>query len=139
SLGLSNTNTFPTGTGFSGPTFAATAGAFTLSGNSIALSGNITDNSVSVNQTINLPLVLNTSRLIILAPGGTAVPAGNLVINGGISGSSGGLTLKANNLSLIVGNATVSGVATLSATSYGTLVLGGPNTYAGPTVVQVGR
>src|SRR5947208_48844 len=40
----SNNNNIAANTSFAGITFASTAGAFTLSGNAITLSGNVTDN-----------------------------------------------------------------------------------------------
>jgi len=54
---LSNTNDLAAGTRFNGLTFDASAGAFTLSGNTINLGGDIINNSAFA-QTVALPLSL---------------------------------------------------------------------------------
>ena len=72
---LANVNNFPAATPFNGVTFASTAGAFTLSGNGISLSGDIADNSAST-QIINFAISLPTTRTIDIGNGGT------LVVNG---------------------------------------------------------
>jgi fibronectin-binding autotransporter adhesin len=62
------------------PTFAATAGAFTLNGTGITLGGNISNLS-SNTQTINLPIILLAGR--------TVSGAGSVVLGGSITGSGG--------------------------------------------------
>ncbi len=80
---LTATNDFPEGTAFAGITFNSDAGAFAISGNRIALNGDITslDNSY---QTFNLPLELSGNTIVSNSVGG-----GRIVINGHISGSGG--------------------------------------------------
>ena len=58
SAGLNNNNDAAANTAFSGITFNSEAGAFTLSGNAVNLSGGVTNNSTSL-QSINLTLGLN--------------------------------------------------------------------------------
>src|SRR5690242_8913126 len=56
--GLSNTNSFVSGTAFSGVTFSSPAGAFVLTGNAISLSGGVTNGQVVTTETISLPVIL---------------------------------------------------------------------------------
>jgi autotransporter-associated beta strand protein len=101
-------NDLPPCTQFSSVNFNASAAAFTLSGNSICLAGNLTNNSTCT-QSIDLGIEL-------VSGGGVVQPAaGNIVIAGNIGGS-GGLT--------------ESGPATL--------ILSGSNDYSGGTVVVEG-
>jgi hypothetical protein len=76
------TNDFPATTSLSGITFNATAGAFTLSGNSITLSGTIIDSATTA-QTITLPIALGATPTVTVGTGGT------LTINGDGTTSSG--------------------------------------------------
>lgn len=78
------------------------------SGNTFALTGNITNNSLSL-QTIHAPFTLTT------VPSISNLAGGNILASGTISGSGG-----------IVKNGT------------GTLILTGPNSYAGTTTVGSG-
>jgi autotransporter-associated beta strand protein len=87
-------------------TFAAGAGAFQLEGNPITLGGDISiavGGSVTNDQTINLPVTLGTSPVLIAAPAGGSTlwsTKGALVINGEISGPYGltaGVTGVRNN------------------------------------------
>ena len=68
------TNDFAANTQFNGITFAPTAGSFTLAGNSLLLSGDITDNSPNP-QTIGLGLVFDggTSNVDVAAGGSLAL------------------------------------------------------------------
>jgi autotransporter-associated beta strand protein len=72
--GTTNTitnNDLAANTQFNGITFAATAGSFTLGGNSVVLAGDINVNSSSP-QTINLPLAFNGGAVNVnVAPGGS--------------------------------------------------------------------
>jgi fibronectin-binding autotransporter adhesin len=107
SVGLSNTNDI-SGFAAGGITFDATAGAFTLSGNSLTLAGNVVNNSAAA-QTINLNMALqNLSTTLNSGPG-------KLQINGVLSGSNG---------------VNVSGA--------GTVVLAASNSYTGNTTVNSG-
>ena len=107
SAGLSNTNDL---NGFSAVaiTFDGTAGAFTLSGNSLTLLGNVT-NSSTANQTINLNVALaNPTCIFNTGPG-------SLLVNGVLSGSGG-----------------------LMAVGPGVLTLANTNTYSGATTITGG-
>ena len=81
------TNDFASGRANNGITFAADAGSYTISGNSIALNNTITNNT-ALTQTINANLTLSGGRSIALS-----ATNGNLVLGGNISGA-GGLTLS---------------------------------------------
>ncbi len=93
--GLVNNNNFSTGMPVDGITFDSAAGAFTLNGNGILISGKThtaTDlitpgivNSSINNQTINLPVTLDWGSYLI---GNTA--AGALALNGTLSANTGG-------------------------------------------------
>ncbi|MES2920984.1 MAG: autotransporter-associated beta strand repeat-containing protein [Verrucomicrobiota bacterium] len=76
----SNNDLFAAGTLFNGITFNAGAGAFTITGNSINLGGNVVNNS-SNNQTINLDLAMTGNRTF------TTNASGNLTLGGVVSGS----------------------------------------------------
>ncbi len=80
-----------------GITFNSTAGAFTLNGNSITLSGNITDNSTAT-QTINFSIRPDAFRTLNVATGGTLNIAGVITgSNGIIKAGAGMLVLSASN------------------------------------------
>ncbi|HEV8607904.1 MAG TPA: autotransporter-associated beta strand repeat-containing protein, partial [Tepidisphaeraceae bacterium] len=110
SVRLTPGNDFAAGTGFTGIGFAATAGAFTLSGNQVTLSGDITDDAAGQIETIGLGLALDANRGVVV--GDSAF----LTINGVISGTGFGITKSGN----------------------GTLTLGGNNTYTGTTLLDGG-
>src|SRR5262245_41598243 len=97
-------------TQFGGLVFSATAaGPFTITGNSILLNGNITDNTQSFTQTINLPLALQTTPTVNITS------FGSLMIGGLISGGFG-----------------------LNETGSGLLTLSGANTFTGPVTIGNG-
>ena len=82
-----------------GLTFSNTAGSFSIgnaTGNTLILTGGLTNNSASA-QTLNVPVALGVSQTFNLA-------AGDLTVNGNISGTAnltltggGNLNLTANN------------------------------------------
>ncbi len=95
-----NTNTgaindFAANTKFGGFTFAPTAGSFTLSGNSVVLSGDINDNS-SNPQTILLGLVFNGGTSNVNVVSGGALTLGTLTF-GAAAQSAVASTLNFNN------------------------------------------
>ena len=100
------TNNF-SNTSFNNITFNTPAGFFTLGGNQVPLTGNITNNQVVTLQTISLPLSLSTTPTV------SVVPNGVLTLNGTISGIGG--------LSLLGG---------------GTVVLNGANPFTGGVTVN---
>jgi autotransporter-associated beta strand protein len=105
---LAPNNDLPADTILGGITFNSTAGAFTLSGNAITLSGNITDNAAAP-QTINLSIRPDAIRTVSVASGGT------LTIGGSVTGSNGIIKAGA-----------------------GTLVLAGSNTFTGGLIINGG-
>ncbi|MCG3148224.1 MAG: hypothetical protein PCFJNLEI_01667 [Verrucomicrobiae bacterium] len=109
---LNNTNNFASGTRFSGIIFTNSAGAFTLNGNAVNLTGGIVNKSTAI-QTINLPLVLDTINPVINAANGDIVIAGNI-------------------------SEVISEVRGITKTGNKTLILSGINTYTGNTFVNSG-
>ena len=107
---LSPNNDSAAGTTYGGLNFAASAGAFTLGGNSITLGGDINDNTPVLTQTVNLALALNATRNV------TVADTGFLTLGGVVSGSTFGL----NKLGT------------------GTLTLTGANTFTGPLSINAG-
>lgn len=110
-VSLAPSNNYTAGTSFNSINFATPAGAFTLNGRSVTLTGGITNRQAFTLQTINLPLIVNTPVSI------NTVDNSALNLNGAISGAS-GLTMT--------GNGTVS----LNAVS--------SNAFAGPLEVDGG-
>ena len=107
---LTPNNNYVAGTQFSGITFTPTvAGPFTLNGNLISLTGNITDSTQAFTNTINFPLALQTTPTVNITQ------FGSLTINGIISGGFG-----------------------LNETGSGLLTLSGGNTFTGPVTVGNG-
>ncbi len=90
----------------SGINFTTTAGAFTLSGNSLTLSGQIINNSTNF-QTINMALGLNATQTLNAA-------SGNIVIGGIMSGVGGIIKAGVNLLTLNAAN-TYTGATTVTA------------------------
>ena len=109
-------NDFPAGTVFGSITF--TAGAYTLTGNQITLSDQLTNNSAA-DQIIALPLIISTARVVDAA-------SGNITISGIISGTGSLNKSGVHSLTLTAAN-TFTGTTTITA---GTLVL--QSTYASP-------
>ncbi len=108
-------NDFAAGTLFGGIAFAPTALPFTLTGNSILLTGLVVNDATNQFQTIELPLVLTNSVTFNTASND---------LNGGV----------ANDISIAN---TISGTGSLTKTGNGTLFLG-TSSYSGGTVVNGG-
>lgn len=106
SQNLAPDNDLVANTGFTNISFENTSSSFTLTGNGVELLGTLS-NSSSVNQTVELPLLLNTTQTLTNNTAGT-----HLDLDGLISG--GGGVLK---------------------TGAGTVALGAANTYTGDTTV----
>jgi autotransporter-associated beta strand protein len=66
----STTNNFGTGTPFANITFTEPAGPFILAGNSISLTGNITNDQVVTVENITLPLTLAGTAIVDVVPNG---------------------------------------------------------------------
>jgi autotransporter-associated beta strand protein len=109
---LANNNDL-TGISVNGITFDAAAGAFTLSGNSLGLNGNIgfsANPAAPITQTINLPLTPTSDF------GVNTTTNGNLVLNGGIT-SGNILTKSGAGTFTLGGTSTVSGFNTVGGTN----------------------
>ena len=113
--GVTNNNDLVAATTLLGLTFASTAGAFTLNGNSINSTGGIFDYSLST-ETINLELIFASTHTLHAATGGSLVIGGT---NGFVSGA---------------GGITKTGGGTVTFNGSGTNV----NTYTGATTLNAG-
>jgi len=109
---LNNTNDLAANTTFAGLSFESGAGAFTLNGNAVALSGNVSNASANT-QTINLGMALDLANYNIDAV------TNDIVVNGAIVQAG-------------------AGTSGITKTGSGTLVLAGANTYAGNTTISAG-
>ena len=138
---LITTNKFTAGTAFSNLTFDASASAFTLNGNSFALTGAIVNNSTSL-QTLGLSFSCTSTALVNTA-------SGNITVNGVISGNcrlykqgDQTLTLGGNN-SYTVGTTIGGGILSISKDNATTHQLGALNasctlTFAGGSLAVTG-
>ena len=136
STGTTTVNDLAAGTFFNGIQFNSGAGAFTLSGNSLSLVGNIT-NSSSSTQTIALPMaVAGASGLTITAAAGPVVTTSAATIN------NGGMTLSTAGTAPITLGGAISGVPSgsggLLVQGPGNTTLSGSNTYSGNTRIAAG-
>jgi autotransporter-associated beta strand protein len=109
SLSTTPDNNFKADTPFAGITFSPSAAPFTIIGNRMLLSGNVTNQSANV-QTIAAPLTLAAGMRTFSSPGGAP-----LVVPGNLSGPGG-----------------------LNKTGAYTLTLAGNNSYTGGTTVSDG-
>lgn len=107
--GTLNNNLTSAGFDIAGLTFNSNAGVFTIGGNAFALTGDVSNNSTSL-QTLNTAITLLGSRAFTTTAGG-----GNISL-GGVIGGSGSLT----------------------AAGGGTLTLTGSNSYGGGTSISNG-
>ena len=115
--------------------FDAQAGAFTVSGNSIALTNGITNNSTT-NQTINLPVQLAGAQT-------WSVASGNLTVNSTVDLNGHTLiTAGANDLifnaAIIDSSTGTGGGSFIVQNANGRTTLNGVNTYTGNTIVSAG-
>jgi autotransporter-associated beta strand protein len=94
-LNLAATNDLPAGVAFSGITFAAGAGTFTLSGATIALAGGVTNNAANP-QILALPVELAAGSRTLRAT------SGNLVISGELSGPGSAVFGGSNNRAILI-------------------------------------
>jgi autotransporter-associated beta strand protein len=124
---LSNTNNYAANTSFGGLMFNSGAGAFTLGGNAITLTGDVTNNGANT-QTINLPVVLASGAH------GLTGAAGNLSVVGVISGS-GSLSKSGAGTATLSASNTYNGGTTLTA---GTLAFGNNNAFGNGAVTLNG-
>jgi autotransporter-associated beta strand protein len=124
--GLSNTNDSLTSVG--SITFDSTAGAFTLSGNALTISGGITNLSSNL-QTVNMDLTLAGSLPFNAA-------TANLLVNGAIATNGKTLTVTGPSNTALAG--VVSGTGAIVKTGSGNLTLSGNNNYTGGTTVNGG-
>ena len=129
---LATTNNTAAGGTTSRIQFNAGAGAFTLSGNALTLSGNLQNSATGNTQTISLPLNLTAAtHTFTLSSGGTtaitsSITGGNTAGNSTISGTLGGVLWLSGSNSF-TGNVTLNGANLLlghaNALSSGTLRL----------------
>ncbi len=114
--GLTSNNNFTAGMAIDGIAFDSAAGAFTLTGNGILLSGQvnnpsetltagIVNNAPGMAQTINLPLTLDWGSYTFTDPAGAGI-----AINGGLTANTGGVALFSG-----TGDITTSGGTALTA------------------------
>ena len=129
---LSNTNNFPANTSFRDLTFGSGAGAFTLGGNAITLTKDISNNGTNT-QTVNLPVTLASGEH------GIATNSGNLSLGGVISGG-GSLSKSGTSTAALTAANAYSGGTTLNAGTLGFARANGTNTNlgTGPVTVNTG-
>jgi len=109
--------------------YSNAAGAYTLTGSNVALTGGITNNSANA-QSINVGLTTSTNQTFNAANG-------NLSIGGAIANSA-VLTLAEGATKSIALNGAVTGTGALVQSGPGTLTLAGANSYSGGTSVNAG-
>jgi autotransporter-associated beta strand protein len=112
------TNTFATGT-FAGISFLSGAPAYTLGGNAITLTGNVTNSSTNL-QSIGLNFTTTAQRTTTLTAGG-----GNLLLSGSIGGSGGSFATAGTGTLTLTGTNTFTGGVSLANNT--TIVAGSPS------------
>lgn len=133
----SNYNDFANNTQFTGITFNTGTAAFTLSGNTVNLTGDVVNNSTNT-QTISNPLVIDGGNRTI----NTA--SGNLVVSNGIAEAQAGSGLVKSGAQTLTLGGTSSYTGTTSVNS-GTLMLNGAalgntnTTVSGSTSILAGN
>ncbi|MGD1085478.1 MAG: autotransporter-associated beta strand repeat-containing protein, partial [Verrucomicrobiota bacterium] len=95
---FSPNNNFPAATSFNSLIFAPGAGAFVLGGDSITMTGGLTDNAASL-ETVNLPIALSASQNFSVTSGGL------MTVNNIISGAGFGLTKTGGGALTLTGQA----------------------------------
>lgn len=129
---LSNTNNFPANTAFRDLTFSSGAGAFTLGGNAITLTKDVSNNGTNT-QTVNLPLTLASGAHNV------TTNSGSLSLGGTISGS-GSLSKSGTGIAATTAANAYSGGTTINAGTLGFARANGTNTNlgTGPVTVNTG-
>jgi autotransporter-associated beta strand protein/T5SS/PEP-CTERM-associated repeat protein len=112
-----------------GIVFNAGASAFTISNNTITLTGNVENDSTNT-QTINSNIALAKNALF-------AADSGNLAFGGAISLGANSLAISGGNSTAITGN--ISGTGSLLKRGTGNLTLSGINSYTGDTLINAGN
>jgi autotransporter-associated beta strand protein len=126
---LSNTNNYPANTSFRDLIFNSGAGAFTLAGNAVTLTGGVANNGANT-QTVNLPMTLASGAHDI------TTSSGALTLGGAISGS-GGLAKTGTGTTRLVASNTYNGGTTISGGTLGFASANGTNTNLGTGSVTV--
>jgi len=126
---LSNTNNYPANTSFRDLIFNSGAGAFTLAGNTVTLTGDIANNSANT-QTVNLPMALASGAHDI------TTSSGALTLGGAISGS-GGLAKTGTGTARLVAANTYNGGTTINGGTLGFASANGTNANLGTGSVTV--
>lgn len=126
---LSNANNFPANTSFGGLAFSSGAGAFTVVGNAVTLSGDVVNHSTST-QTLNLPVTLSSGSHNLAT--GTA----NFSM-GGVIGGSGGFSKSGAGTAGISGANTYTGGTTINGGALGIAGANGANSNLGSGAVTV--
>jgi autotransporter-associated beta strand protein len=115
SAGLTTSNDLAAGTQFGNLTFNAAAGAFTLNGNSVMLSGSITNNSTNA-ETINLSLggsygLTKTGSGSVVLSGANSFTGGTVVADGTLKVTNPAALPDGSNLSIGANVLTLLGAA----------------------------
>lgn len=109
--------------------FSNGAGAYTISGNPLALTNGILNSSISI-ETISAPLTLGAAQTFNAS-------IGSLNISGPVTNA--GFTLTVNATAASTNSGSISGAGALVKTGAATLLLSGANTYTGATTNSAGN
>ena len=127
-------NDFPNNTAFNSIKFNLNCGAFSITGNSIYLTGGapaIITNHITLTVSISNNIVFTTSN-----PSITTTAGGTFNLSGTLSQDGLTLTVVGNGSSTI--NQIISGTGALTKSGTGTLILTANNTYTGVTTISAG-